>query len=152
MAFRALTFRPSLSPIGNGTRNLVLGIPRIPGPTGTGEAGGRRFSASGELMSTGFGFTPARLAWLALCAIFALSFFAPRVHAQTVEPQRWVRTTTQDAPKAPDAALADKVRTRAVRVIARLREETTAPAGIAAAQAIAGSQDRIARQIGRAHV
>ena len=58
-----------------------------------------------------------------------------------------MRTAIQDAPKAPDAALADKVRTRGVRVIARLREEAIAPAGIAAAQAIAGSQDRIARRL-----
>jgi subtilisin family serine protease len=98
-------------------------------------------------MSTGFGRTQARLARLVLCAIFAVSFLALRAHAQTVEPQRWVRTAIQDAPKAPDAALADKVRTRGVRVIARLREEAIAPAGIAAAQAIAGSQDRIARRL-----
>ena len=100
-------------------------------------------------MSTGFGLTPARLAWLALCAIFALSFLAPRAHAQTEELQRWVRGA-QGSPKAPEAALADMVRSRNVRVIARLRERAgpgAAPAGIAAAQAIAGSQDRIARRL-----
>ena len=63
---------------------------------------------------------------VALVAVFAVSFLAPRAHAQTVEPQRWVRTAIQDAPKAPDAALADKVRTRAVRVIARLLAELAA--------------------------
>jgi len=100
-------------------------------------------------MSTGFGLTPVRLAWLAFCAIFALSFLVPRAHAQTEELQRWVRAA-QDAPKAPEAALADKVRARSIRVIARLRERASpgaAPAGIAAAQAIAGSQDRIARRL-----
>lgn len=101
-------------------------------------------------MSLGwFGFAPARVALLALCAIFALSFFAPRAHAQAEELQRWVRAQ-QDVPKAPEAALSDKVRARNIRVIARLRERASpgaAPAGSVATQAIAGTQDRIARRL-----
>lgn len=100
-------------------------------------------------MSFGFGFAPMRAALLALCAIFALSF-APGALAQSEELDRWVRATTQDALKAPDLALGDKVRSRNIRVIARLRARASldaASAGPAPTRAIAGTQDRIARRL-----
>ncbi len=101
-------------------------------------------------MLIGLAFSLARLAFPVLCAAFALTFFSPRVNAQSPELDRWVSASQPAAPQAPAAQIGDQVRSRSIRVIARLRERASAgaaPAGIVANQAIAGTQDRVARRL-----
>ena len=100
-------------------------------------------------------FAPVRRsAWLSMAAL-ALAVFTSPVSAQSVAPERALEALPAPAFAAPAASpvLADRVHARNLRVIARFRggreAERAGISGAAAAdQAIAGTQDRLARRLG----
>jgi len=98
-------------------------------------------------MSFCWGLVPARQA-LALVAALGLAI-ASHAHAQSADPAPERAAELPVAPRAaPALALNDQIHSRKFRVIARFRMQRAGDAaGIAAAPAIAGAQDRLARRL-----
>ena len=94
-------------------------------------------------------FAPARCGAWSFAAVLALAVLAPSVLAQSVAPDRAIGalTTPLLADPAAPAVLQDRVHARNLRVIARFRAGREQAPVVAGAQAIAGTQDRLARRL-----
>ena len=94
-------------------------------------------------------FAPARRSAWPLVAALALAVLASPAHAQSAAPDLAIDASAVPSLAAPAAAaaLADRVHARNIRVIARFRAGRDAAPAAAGTQAIAGTQDRLARRL-----